>query len=446
MGIIRRISSWFARQWGRRASAQAVAVYDLAPARPRACGEKGRDASADAHRTAGRALTACMLGVWCTVGSLSCDSARGASPVAEVVSQVSVAKYHGYLWDDLYTHKGDDRSCLGSQHDLAMQKIRQRFESFGLAAGLGPPFPTCGRWNYNVVAVHAGKVCPEEIYLVGAHYDTAAGSPGAWDNASGVAGVLEAARVLSRYTFEASIVFVAFDREEEGRKGSDAYVQEHRQDRIRGMIALDGIAYRPYPFGNQDYSKVGLYYQSVRTKLVDALAVAMKSGAGLTCVIAREDLTDNTPFDRFGFAAAALVSRSLAVDGAPPFMHKPSDSVDTPGCIDYSYGAQVTRGVVAFLATQARRTSIRALPDFNGDGWVDLRDYALLARYWGQSRALFDISPSPTDDGIVGFEDLAGLSYYWLNRWSNWWPDFVLPARPLADGSEGEPTGKSTGR
>lgn len=89
-------------------------------------------------------------------------------------------------------------------------------------------------------------------------YDTAPGSPGAWDNASGVAGVLEAARVLSHCHFEATLVFIAFDREEEGRKGSDACAEEHRNDSIRGVICLDEIAYRPYRPTDSEYNQVGL--------------------------------------------------------------------------------------------------------------------------------------------------------------------------------------------
>jgi hypothetical protein len=354
-------------------------------------------------------------------------SAAGASGVTDLVSQVSVENYRNYLQNDLYTHTGDDRSCQGAQHDPAMRNIQGKFQSFGLDTTLGPPFPCCSRLNDNVVAVHPGVICPNEVYLVGAHYDTVEGSPGAWDNASGVAGVLEAARILSQYSFEATIVFVAFDREEEGRKGSDAYAQEHHLDHIRGMIALDGIAYRPYPPQNADYGKVGLYYQIRRTRLVDDLAAAMRLYAGLTCVITQDDLTDDAPFARRGFAAAALISRGLTAD-VRPFMHTPQDSVDIPGYLDYDYGAQVTQGVVGYLATQARLASARVLPDFNGDSLVNFKDFALLAQHWGPGASAFDISPSPKGDGVVGIRDLAGLSYYWLNRWSSWWPAFELPA------------------
>jgi hypothetical protein len=360
-------------------------------------------------------------------GGLCGESAAGAAGVAELVGQVQVKSYRDYLRDDLYAHNGDDRSCQGAQHDPAMRKIKADFESFGLATSLGPPFSCCGRLNYNVVGVHPGVVCPGEIYLVGAHYDTVPGAPGAWDNASGVAGVLEAARVLSQHAFEATIVFVAFDREEEGRKGSDAYAEQHRGDHLRGMISLDGIAYRPYPPQDSDYRKVGLYYQINRTPLIDDLAAALQSYAGLTCVIAEDDLTDDAPFARRGFAAAALISRGLTAE-VRPFMHTPLDSVDTLGYLDYDYGAQVTEGVVGYLAAAARLAPVRRSPDFNGDGLVNLRDFALLAEDWEQDGSPFDISPAPAGDGVVDIQDLAGLSEYWLNRWSNWWPAFELPA------------------
>jgi hypothetical protein len=349
--------------------------------------------------------------------------ATGVSGVTGLVSQVSTKSYQDYLRNDLYAHDGDDRSCRGAQHDPAMRAIEERFESFALTTSLGPPFPCCSRLNYNVVGVHPGVVCPEEIYLVGAHYDTVADSPGAWDNASGVAGVLEAARILSQYSFEATIVFIAFDREEEGRKGSAAYATEHSLDHIRGMIALDGIAYRPYAAEDPNYEKVGLYYQIRRTALVDDLAAALRSYAGLTCVVTEDDLTDDAPFARLDFAAAALISRGLTAE-VRPFMHTPQDSVDIPGYLDYNYGAQITRGVVGYLAAHARLTSVMRLPDFNVDGRINLKDFALLARNWRRKTSQFDISPSPQGDSVVGPQDLAGLSHYWLNRWTQWWPPF----------------------
>jgi hypothetical protein len=126
-----------------------------------------------------------------------------------------------------------------------------------------------------------------------------------------------------------------------------------------------------------------------------------------------------------GLPAAALISRGLTAE-VRPFMHTPLDSVDTAGYLDYDYGAQVTEGAVGYLAAAARLAPVRRSPDLNGDGLVDLRDFALLAQHWGQDGSPFDISPAPEGDGVVGVQDLAGLSEYWLNRWSNWWPPFEL--------------------
>ncbi len=365
-----------------------------------------------------------------------CGSACGAPDVAQVVQQVSVDSYRSYLRNDLFAHDGQDRSCLGREHDLAMQRIRERFEEFGLDTSLSLPFDVCGRPSYNVVGIHPGVICPEEIYVMGAHYDTVAGSPGAWDNASGVAGVLEAARVLSRYVFEATIVFVAFDGEEKGRKGSRAYAEEHRSDHIRAMIAVDGITYRPYRPDDPDYRAVGHYYPSRRTELANTLPRAMKSYAGLTCVIARDDLTDDAPFDRLEFDTAALISRGLKAD-VPPLIHKPSDSVDTPGYIDYEYGTQITRGIVGYLATWAKLAPVRMLPDFDADRFVDLRDFARLGQHWRWSKSPYDVSPSPKGKNAVNFADVAGLGHYWLNRWSSWWPDYALLARWRFDEAQG---------
>lgn len=106
----------------------------------------------------------------------------------------------------------------------------------------------------NVIAVQKGTLYPGEYVVCGAHYDSYNNSPGhpdslrapgADDNASGTAGVLEIARLLSRYKFERSIVYCAFAAEEIGLFGSAAYAKdcaEHLMD-IVGYFNLDMIGY-----------------------------------------------------------------------------------------------------------------------------------------------------------------------------------------------------------
>lgn len=101
-------------------------------------------------------------------------------------------------------------------------------------------------WLPNIIAVKYGTLFPDSIYVLGAHYDSyKSGSPGADDNASGTSGVLEAARILSDYEFEKTIMFVLFSGEEMGRLGSKAFTDSlvNNNSEISSMINLDMISY-----------------------------------------------------------------------------------------------------------------------------------------------------------------------------------------------------------
>ena len=106
----------------------------------------------------------------------------------------------------------------------------------------------------NVIAIKRGVVHPDEFVVCGAHYDSynnAPGhpdslrAPGADDNASGVAGILETARILSRCTFDRSLMFCNFAAEEIGLIGSAAFAKDcaDRGMRIVGYFNLDMIGY-----------------------------------------------------------------------------------------------------------------------------------------------------------------------------------------------------------
>lgn len=93
----------------------------------------------------------------------------------------------------------------------------------------------------NVIAVKWGTVKPEEYVVCGAHYDSwnsdgydpdTIRSPGADDNASGVAGILETARLLSPYTFDRTVIFANWCAEEVGLVGSAAYAHDCAEQRM----------------------------------------------------------------------------------------------------------------------------------------------------------------------------------------------------------------------
>jgi Zn-dependent M28 family amino/carboxypeptidase len=103
----------------------------------------------------------------------------------------------------------------------------------------------------NLIAEKPGTTRPEEIVLIGAHYDAFWG--GADDNSSGVAALLELARIFSTRSFDRTIRFVGFDLEEMGLVGSTRYVGALASNEdIVMSIAFDCIGYASDLEGSQD--------------------------------------------------------------------------------------------------------------------------------------------------------------------------------------------------
>jgi hypothetical protein len=106
----------------------------------------------------------------------------------------------------------------------------------------------------NVYAKKIGTKFPNKQYIICAHYDdmpTGPLAPGADDNASGSCAVMEAARLCAPFSFDYTLIFIAFDEEEQGLIGSKAYADSayFRGDSILGVINLDMISWD----GNNDY-------------------------------------------------------------------------------------------------------------------------------------------------------------------------------------------------
>jgi hypothetical protein len=140
------------------------------------------------------------------------------------------------------------RNCKKPQSILAQNWIKEQFDSCGLLVEI-QDFPMGGyNSSDNVNVTLTGQVYPDEYVIIGGHYDSRADGtqePGADDNASGTAGVMEIARILSQFEFERSIVFCAFSAEEYGLYGSEAYASraEEQGMNILGYINLDMIGY-----------------------------------------------------------------------------------------------------------------------------------------------------------------------------------------------------------
>ena len=119
-----------------------------------------------------------------------------------------------------------------------------RYQGFGVDTVILHDFPVPNsdiETADNVLAVQWGTKTPNEFVICGAHYDSwnsdgddpdTIRSPGADDNASGVAGILETARLLSRYTFDRTIIYANWCAEEIGLVGSAAYAHDCADQRM----------------------------------------------------------------------------------------------------------------------------------------------------------------------------------------------------------------------
>ncbi|WP_427159302.1 M28 family peptidase [Aliinostoc sp. HNIBRCY26] len=106
----------------------------------------------------------------------------------------------------------------------------------------------------NVFAERPGTDTTAKAILVAAHYDTVAASPGSDDNASGIAVLLELARIFHSLPTPQTLQLAFFDKEEAGLVGSKAFVQEEqRLQNLQGVIVMDMIGYACYTSGCQQY-------------------------------------------------------------------------------------------------------------------------------------------------------------------------------------------------
>jgi Zn-dependent M28 family amino/carboxypeptidase len=174
-------------------------------------------------------------------------------------------------------------------------------------------------------------------------------APGADDNASGTAAVLEMARVLARHHFDATIRFVAFDAEEMGEYGSEhlAGAAHKRRDAIVGMLNLDMVA-----FTDGGKRPLALVPDRRGEWLADRFVeTAGRYGIGLR-VVKRTNATwarsDQESFWAAGYPAVALLEDEPQTN---PYYHRTTDTADT---LDLDFLAAVTRATVAVLAELAQ--------------------------------------------------------------------------------------------
>jgi aminopeptidase YwaD len=223
--------------------------------------------------------------------------------------------------------------------------------------------------SYNILGQMPCNTEANRLFILAAHYDSVPGSPGADDNASAVAALIEIARELSQTTLQTPILFSAFTLEESGFIGSKYFIENDRarKNRISGMISLEMLGFKNSAPGSQSYPPyvdtrqypdtgdfIAVVGNEPSANLAHALAKGMAHAVPAlkveTLVVPGQGedfkevrLSDHSPFWDAGIPAVMVTDTAFFRN---PHYHQASDTLET---LDLKFILDNARAVSGFL-------------------------------------------------------------------------------------------------
>lgn len=271
--------------------------------------------------------------------------------------------------ENLHQHVGFLSVTIGERHlwkggslERTVDYIESAFTSFGYPVKR-QIYSCYGKHVSNLIAEKKGE--DETAVVIGAHYDTVPGTPGADDNASGVAGLLELARLHRDHSSPKTLLFVAFANEEPpcfgfSNMGSMVYAKSLREEGrpVEVMVSLEMIGYfRPERIQNYPVPAMSLFYPKTgdfigvvgnfrSAKYVSLFRKGIRKHSALNArsLTAPEffggiNLSDNYSFWRHGYRAIMVTDTSFFRN---PNYHQETDTHDT---LDFRRMAEVVKGI-----------------------------------------------------------------------------------------------------
>jgi hypothetical protein len=243
--------------------------------------------------------------------------------------------------------------------------IISAFRSYGYDVN-EQPYDVSGSTYRNIFSIKKGTSEPDGVIVIGAHYDTVTGTPGADDNASGVAALLELARLFATEQTARSLHFVAFALEEPPffrtrHMGSYVYAKSLKEGdiNVEGMICLESIGYFtdepgsqlfPLPFFRFIYPTTGnfiTFVSNLQSKdFLNRTKDAFAQGTDLPVetiatfsIVPGVDFSDHRSFWKFGYDAFMVTDSAFYRN---PNYHEAGDLPDT---LDYKRMTEVVIGL-----------------------------------------------------------------------------------------------------
>ncbi len=242
------------------------------------------------------------------------------------------------------------RHATSAGHAAAAVFAKEQFEAMGYTTSLQEVAVGSDRSRNVIASKGAPHSSATRAVIVAAHLDSinlaggpAAAAPGADDNASGSAGVLEIARVLTDHPLPHDLQFILFGAEELGLLGSKRYVSSlaaSERGRIAAVVNMDMI-------GSLNSPSRGVLLEGapVSAALIDGLSDAAANYTGLTVETSLHPFaSDHVPFIEKGIPAVLTIE---SADNTNHTIHSARDTIDR---IDYELLLDVLRMNVAFIA------------------------------------------------------------------------------------------------
>jgi Zn-dependent M28 family amino/carboxypeptidase len=251
-------------------------------------------------------------------------------------------------------------------HFLVREYIRQQLSQWGTVET--HQFEVRGQKHQNLILnLAAAKETNLPPILIGAHYDAVPGTPGADDNATGVAVLLELAAAFTAQPLKYPVRIVAFDLEESGLLGSTAYAEELKADRqpLRLMLSLEMLGYCNSAANSQQYPPLIKNIYPDRADFI-ALVGNLKTffdlirlsrsiiKQGTPCQILPDPssgkwipltgFSDHRPFWWRGYPAIMVTDTAMLRN---PHYHQPSDTIET---LDLDFLTRVCQSLIVALA------------------------------------------------------------------------------------------------
>jgi hypothetical protein len=333
------------------------------------------------------------LNMYCCLPDLDGDTLKelgipGVEQILRGVDSVQVKR-------DLERIYGVRHRISGTTHLTEVkQYIFQRFVADGLQV-TRQEVKYQGYSGQNIIAHLGGQAPGHKRFLLTAHYDAVSVSPGADDDGSGVAGILAAADILSKYKFKYSVDFVAFDLEEESGAGSKAFLDSlgSGKDDIAGVLNIDMIGHCSEANGSQEIpQEIAEVFPKEMTSLVN-------SGDKGDFVLDISNESSKALSDTFGECVSRFVPSLPAITLVVPDKRE----FEVPGMADGDHGRFWQRGCIAIFIGEGGPT--RNPYYHSKDDKLEYIDYTYLCKtvkaIIASAIALAEPEPSSRDSGNV---------------------------------------------